>query len=124
MPKKALIVDNNYFFVKFLSELLEKRGYSVIKAYDGMQGIANLEEGPVDIVFADLIMPKIDVRQFIEFIRTRYQAMPFPIVALSGTVIEQLGELDEGDLASESLPAHVVSPFAAILYNNADAKGG
>jgi PAS domain S-box-containing protein len=95
MPKKALIVDNNYFFVKFLSELLEKRGYRVIKAYDGMEGLASLEEGPVDIVFADLIMPKIDVRQFIEFIRTRYQAMPFPIVALSGTVIEQLGELDE-----------------------------
>ncbi len=95
MPKKALIVDNNYFFVEFLSELLEKRGYLVIKAYDGKQGIANLEDGPVDIVFADLIMPKIDVRQFIEFIRTRYQQTPFPIVALSGTVIEQLAEIDE-----------------------------
>ena len=95
MPKKALIVDNNYFFVEFLSELLEKRGYQVVKACDGKEGIANLEDGPVDIVFADLIMPKIDVRQFIEFIRTRYQKTPFPIVALSGTVIEQLSEIDE-----------------------------
>ena len=97
MPKKALIVDSHYFFVEFLSELLEKRGYLVIKAYDGKQGIANLEDGPVDIVFADLIMPKIDVRQFIEFIRTRYHQTPFPIVALSGTVIEQLSEIDEID---------------------------
>ena len=32
MPKKALIVDNNYFFVEFLSELLEKRGIRVIVA--------------------------------------------------------------------------------------------
>ena len=94
MPKKALIVDNNYFFVEFLSELLEKRGYRVIRAYDGKEGIARLEQGPVDIVFADLIMPKIDVRQFIEFIRTKYQQTPFPIVALSGTVIEQLAEID------------------------------
>lgn len=95
MPKKALIVDNNYFFVEFLSELLEKRGYQVIKASDGKEGIAKLDDGPVDIVFADLIMPKIDVRQFIEFIRTKYQQTPFPIVALSGTVIEQLSEIDE-----------------------------
>lgn len=94
MPPEALIVDNNYFFVEFLNELLEKRGYRVIKAYDGKEGIAALDAGPVDIVFADLIMPKIDVRQFIEFIRTKYQQTPFPIVALSGTVIEQLAELD------------------------------
>jgi PAS domain S-box-containing protein len=95
MSKKALIVDNNYFFVQFLSELLEKRGYRVIKAYDGKEGIARLEDDPVDIVFADLIMPKVDVRQFIEFIRVKYQENHFPIVALSGTVIEQLGEVDE-----------------------------
>jgi CheY-like chemotaxis protein len=95
MAQKALVVDNNYFFVKFLSELLEKRGYRVIKAYDGKEGIARLDDGPIDIVFADLIMPKIDVRRFIEFIRIKYQDTPIPIVALSGTVIEQLGELDE-----------------------------
>jgi PAS domain S-box-containing protein len=95
MTQKALVVDNNYFFVKFLSELLEKRGYRVIKAYDGKEGIARLDDGPIDIVFADLIMPKIDVRRFIEFIRIKYQDTPIPIVALSGTVVEQLGELDE-----------------------------
>lgn len=95
MSKKALIVDNNYFFVEFLTELLEKRGYHVIKAYDGKEGIARLEDGAVDIVFADLIMPKVDVRQFIEFIRMKYQENHFPIVALSGAVIEQLGELDQ-----------------------------
>ena len=95
MPKKALVVDNNYFFVEFLSELLEKRGYLVTKAYNGKEGISKLANGPVDIIFADLIMPKVDVRQFIQFIRMKYQENHFPIVALSGTVIEQMSELDE-----------------------------
>lgn len=95
MPKKALVVDNNYFFVEFLSELLEKRGYSVTKAYNGKEGLSKLKNGPVDIIFADLIMPKVDVRQFIQFIRMKYQENQFPIVALSGTVIEQMSELDE-----------------------------
>lgn len=95
MPKKALIVNNDYFFVEFLSELLEKRGYGVVKAYDGKEGISKLEEAAVDIVFADLVMPKVDARQFIRFIRTKSNGNHLPVVALSGAVIEQLGALDE-----------------------------
>ncbi|RPI98838.1 MAG: response regulator, partial [Desulfobacteraceae bacterium] len=33
MPRKALVVDSDYFFVEFLSTMLEKRGYQVCKAY-------------------------------------------------------------------------------------------
>jgi len=44
VPKKALVVDNDFFFVKFLTELLEKRGYEVSKAYDNKASISKLEE--------------------------------------------------------------------------------
>ncbi|CAB1065673.1 hypothetical protein D1BOALGB6SA_10470 [Olavius sp. associated proteobacterium Delta 1] len=95
MQKKALVVDNDYFFVEFLSELLAKRGYQVIKAYNGKQGIAKLEDDSVDILFADLILPKVDGRQFFRFIRKKYNGHHFPMVALSGSMIEQLESLHE-----------------------------
>jgi PAS domain S-box-containing protein len=95
MQRKALVVDNDYFFVEFLSELLGKRGYQVLKAYNGKEGIAKLEEDSVDILFADLILPKVDGRQFFKFIRNKYNGNHFPMVALSGTMIEQLGSLHE-----------------------------
>ena len=95
MQKKALVVDNDFFFVEFLSELLTKRGYRVLKAYDGKQGIAKLEKDIVDILFADLILPKVDGRQFFKFVRNKYNGNHFPMVALSGTMIEQLGSLHE-----------------------------
>ena len=41
--KTAMVVDNDFFFVEFLCELLEKRGYRVIKAYNGKEGIAKLD---------------------------------------------------------------------------------
>ena len=53
MQKKVLVVDSDYFFVEFLSELLLKRGYEVLKAYNGKDGIARLEDNKVDILFAD-----------------------------------------------------------------------
>jgi PAS domain S-box-containing protein len=95
MEKKALIVDNDYFFVEFLNELLTKRGYQVLKAYNGKEGIAALENDSVDIVFAELVLPKVDGRQFFKFVRSKYKSNPFPMVALSGTMVEQLGALHE-----------------------------
>ena len=93
--KKALLVDNDYFFVEFLGDLLEQRGYEILKAANGKEGIALLENGPVDILFADLVLPKVDSRQFFSFIRHKFNRASFPIVALSGTMIEQLGTLDD-----------------------------
>jgi len=94
MPRKALVVDSDYFFVEFLSGVLERRGYQVRKAYDGKEGIAGLDDGPYDILFADLVMPKVNGRQFFEVVRRRFNGHCFPIVAVSGTVIEQMDELD------------------------------
>jgi PAS domain S-box-containing protein len=95
MQKKALVVDNDYFFVEFLSKLLAKRGYQVLKAYNGKEGIAKLETDDVDIIFSDLVLPKIDGRQLFKFVNSKYNGRHFPLVALSGTMIEQLGSLNE-----------------------------
>jgi PAS domain S-box-containing protein len=95
MSKKALVVDADYFFVEFVGELLEKRGYTVTKAYDGKDGISKLQDNPHDIVFVDLVMPKVDGSQFIDYVRRKYGSNHFPIVALSGVMVEQLGTLKE-----------------------------
>ena len=95
MQKNALVVDSDFFFVEFLSELLEKRGYQVIKAYDGKEAIGKLEGLTVDILFADLVLPKIDGKQLLGFIRKKYNGSDFPMVVLSGIMIENLGSLDE-----------------------------
>ena len=94
MPRKALVVDSDYFFVEFLSTMLEKRGYQVCKAYDGKQGIASLEEGPFDIMFADLVIPKVSGRQLFRSARRKFNGHCCPLVALAGTVIEQMESLD------------------------------
>ncbi len=95
MSKTALVVDADYFFVEFVSELLTKRGYDVTKAYDGKDGISKLEDLPHDVMFVDLVMPKVDGSQFIDYVRLKYGPNHFPIVALSGVMVEQLGRLNE-----------------------------
>ncbi|MBE9521682.1 MAG: response regulator, partial [Proteobacteria bacterium] len=93
MMKRALVVDNDFFFMEFLTELLEAREYEVIKAYDGKEGISKLEQEEFDLIFVDMIMPKIDGKQLIRFTRSRFPNAHFPIVALS--IIEQMDTLSE-----------------------------
>ncbi len=95
MPKKALVVDNDYFFVEFLSELLDEKGFEVVKAYDGKEAMVKLESGSFDLMFADIVMPKVDGWQLIRYVRKRFAEAPFPVVAVSGTIVEQLDELEQ-----------------------------
>jgi len=95
MQKTALVVDNDFFFVEFLGELLEKRDYKVIKAYDGKEGISKIETEKIDLMFADIVMPKIDGPELIRFVRMKYKDNCFPVVAVSGIIIEHLGTLDK-----------------------------
>lgn len=98
MPKRALVVDDDFFFVEFLGELLEKRGYQVIKAHNGKEGLLRLEDGPFDILFSDLIMPKIDGTQFIKIARSKFSHVPFQIVAVSGSIVEQMDQFADTDV--------------------------
>lgn len=88
MPENVLIVDNDFFFVKFLGDLLKERGYGVVQAYDGKQGISALETRMVDYVFVNIIMPRIDGKQFIKFIREKYADAKFSIIAMSDSMLE------------------------------------
>jgi CheY-like chemotaxis protein len=97
MPKRALVVDDDFFFVEFLGELLEKRGCQVTKACDGKEGLLALEKGPFDIIFADLIMPKIDGIQFIRIARRKFPDVACQIIAVSGSVVEQMDELRDAE---------------------------
>lgn len=94
MSKKALIVDYDFFFTEFLANLLETRGYEVVKAQDGKDGISKLEEGLVDFIFTDTVMPKIDGAQFIKLVRKKFPRAQIPIIAVAGNLIEQLDSLE------------------------------
>ena len=95
MKQQALVVDNDFFFVEFLTDLLQQRGYEVLKAYDGKEGIVKLKTCHIDILFVDMVMPKIDGKQMIQYTREKFPDVPFPIVAISGTLIDQLKDVHD-----------------------------
>jgi DNA-binding response OmpR family regulator len=126
MTKKALIVDSDFFFVEFLGGVLERHGYQVRKAYDGKQGIALLGEGPFDVLFAELVMPKVSGRQFFQFVRQKSNGRCAPLVAISGTMIEHMEEMDglEADYFIAKGPLQKLEVYLHELLREVDNRTG
>lgn len=57
--EKILVIDDDEDARSFISELLNSRGYSVVTASNGREGIEKyqLENGKIDLVILDMIMP-------------------------------------------------------------------
>lgn len=57
--RKILIIDDDPFFLKVLSDNFSDNGFSVFNANDGIEGVkVYLEERP-DVVISDLVMPRM-----------------------------------------------------------------
>ena len=88
MAKRALVVDNDRLCVELLGDILGQEGYEVSKAFDGMEAMEMLQRALPDIVFLDLVMPKIDGDRVFHYIRTHPRTCHIPIVIVSGTLVE------------------------------------
>ncbi|HFD04987.1 MAG TPA: sigma-54-dependent Fis family transcriptional regulator [Firmicutes bacterium] len=75
-----LIVDDEAHIRKVIGGILKKRGYDIIEAENGVEGLNLFEQA--DIVITDIHMPKIDGLEFIEEIRTRTDR-DVPIIILT-----------------------------------------
>jgi two-component system cell cycle sensor histidine kinase/response regulator CckA len=69
-PPLVLVVDDEAPIREMERRILEKRGYRVIEAPGGAEGVAMLKDGkPIDLLIADLDMPEIPGEEMVRQIR-------------------------------------------------------
>lgn len=57
---RILVVDDNRSLVRVYERLLQKEGYEVITAFDGLEGLQKARMGKPDLIILDIIMPIMD----------------------------------------------------------------
>ncbi len=57
---KVLVVDDEPFICRSLSFVLRKDDYEVFEARNGEEALASIRENRPDLVFLDVMMPKIN----------------------------------------------------------------
>jgi CheY-like chemotaxis protein len=71
MPEQPsiLLIEDEANLRHNLTVLLEGDGYHVACAEDGAEGIQKLQEEPFDLVITDVVMPKVDGFQVMEYLK-------------------------------------------------------
>jgi DNA-binding response OmpR family regulator len=67
-----LLIEDEARLRHNLQILLQSEGYRVVTAEHGTEGLQRLQEEPFDLVITDLVMPKIDGFQVMEFLQDHY----------------------------------------------------
>ena len=80
MNECILVVDDDAEIVKAIAILLEKEGYRVLKAYNGMEALELALEPDLRLILMDVMMPKLDGLSAVLKIRERRN---LPILILS-----------------------------------------
>lgn len=91
MPR-ILIIEDNEDNRQALARRLQRRGYDVVIASDGQQGVQMAKAEKPDLVLMDMNMPILDGWRASQMIRADAELHDMPIVGLSAHALAGDGE--------------------------------
>ncbi|HEX4899167.1 MAG TPA: response regulator [Pyrinomonadaceae bacterium] len=101
----VLLVEDDRSLRRFLEVVLERAGYRVKSAGDGVEGMKAALSLNIDIVITDAIMPNLNGYELCRFLRETPGLSQIPIVLLSA--LEPVGSQ-----RNEPIDAFLVKPVA------------
>jgi DNA-binding response OmpR family regulator len=80
----VLLVEDDRSVRRYLEVTLQRAGYEVIAASDGLEAMKLAQSSAIDAVVTDAIMPHLSGQQLARFVRSNAKLASVPIVLLTG----------------------------------------
>lgn len=101
-----LVVDDEYALRRLLRLYLEKEGYTVVEADDGLDALSALRRGGIDVALVDVMLPELDGFELVRRIRAE-SGLPIILITARGEEPNRVAGLELG------ADDYVVKPFSA-----------
>ncbi|MBV9605770.1 MAG: response regulator transcription factor [Solirubrobacterales bacterium] len=103
---RVLVVDDEHALRRLLRLYLEKEGYEVLEADDGLDALSRLRRGGIDLALVDVMLPELDGFEVVRRIRTE-SGIPIILITARGEEAQRIAGLELG------ADDYVVKPFSA-----------
>ena len=80
---KVMVIDDSKTIRRSAETLLKKVGCEVVTAIDGFEALAKITEHKPDIIFVDIMMPRLDGYQTCALIKNNQAFKSTPVIMLS-----------------------------------------
>jgi twitching motility two-component system response regulator PilG len=104
---KVMIIDDSNTIRRTAEALLKKAGYDVYTAGDGFEAMSVITDRRPDIIFVDIMMPRLDGYQTCLLIKNNKNFKHIPVIMLSSK--DGLFDKARGRIAGSE--EHVNKPF-------------
>ena len=121
---RLLVVDDEPAITSTLSPVLERAGFDVRIAGDGVEALAMVEDQAPDLVVSDVLMPRMDGREMVRRLRARGRWVPVILLTQVGETYERVAALDEGADDYLAKPFELAELEARLLALVRRARGG
>ncbi|RAX20849.1 MULTISPECIES: response regulator transcription factor [unclassified Actinomyces] len=114
----VLLVDDEAPIRASLGSYLERSGYRVLRASDGVEALDLLGAYSIDIIVSDVLMPRMDGRELVRRVRAGGTWTPIILLTQVDASYERVSALDDGadDYLSKPFdPAELASRIRAVL---------
>lgn len=108
MAKKILVADDSITIVTIVRDLLQKEGYEVEEAFNGVMALEKVEAWKPDLLLLDIVMPEMDGYTVLRQLRHNAKAGDpnyLPVIII--TTRDKMQELVE----LEGVEGFIVKPF-------------
>lgn len=103
---RVLLAEDDRALRRYLEIVLERAGYKVISAADGLEAMKLALSTPIDIVVTDAMMPNLSGHEFCRFLRNSQTLSHLPVILLSAL------ERKEPNQNSEQVDAFLAKPVS------------
>ena len=110
---RVLVVDDEADVRFVVRWAFEDAGHEVIEASHGASAVAEIREALPDLVITDIMMPVMDGRELIVWLRARVETLGIPILAFTGFSADDVGA--DRVLRKPFVPAQVRDVGLALL---------
>jgi CheY-like chemotaxis protein len=80
---KILLIDDSPVLLQVLYNALDKEGYEVQTAADGVEGLQLAISSHPDLILCDLLMPRMDGYKFLTALKARYETEDIPVILIT-----------------------------------------
>lgn len=82
-PFKVLVIDDSNTIRRSAEIFLQQAGYEVLLSEDGFDALSKVNDHHPDLIFCDILMPRLDGYQTVAVIRRSNKFANIPVVMLS-----------------------------------------
>lgn len=124
--EKILVVDDDKNICELLRMYLEKEGYVVLMAHNGVDAVNTFNVGNPDLVLLDIMLPQLDGWQVCREIRKTSEAPIIMLTAKDEVFDKVLGlELGADDYVTKPFDTkEIVARIKAVLRRTSAVKSG